>query len=260
MTYILALTIFFVGLVSSMSSLAQDKISIGVVAPLTGSASSRGVEFVVGARSAIDMVNGKGGVNGKMIELHVEDGQCDPGLHAMRSRDLVVQMKSRVVVELACGASSASASMELKRLGVPHLALMQSGSVTHSGLIGQGGVANADSTTLEALNKVLGKKSASLSESSLKGYIAVEVATQAIGMARSEAGTSIVTSLQDKSFSTAAGRLKFDAIPGRKAGEGSTFNVDLWTSQKDCPVCPKSGECPQSVQRLIAAKPTCNKK
>jgi len=57
---------------------AQDSYKIGFNAPLTGFAAADGNSARIGAELAVEQINAAGGVNGRMLELIVEDDQADP--------------------------------------------------------------------------------------------------------------------------------------------------------------------------------------
>ncbi len=61
-------------------------IKLGVAYPLTGSAASWGEAALDGALVAVDELNDNGGVNGRRLELVVEDTKCEPlqGVSAVR--------------------------------------------------------------------------------------------------------------------------------------------------------------------------------
>ncbi len=52
-------------------------VKIGFIGALTGTASSYGVPELNAAKLAIEEINAAGGINGRQIELIVEDGKCD---------------------------------------------------------------------------------------------------------------------------------------------------------------------------------------
>lgn len=60
-------------------------IKIGWLGPLTGDAASLGQDALVAAKLAVEEVNTTGGVNGRALELIVEDGKC-------QSKDAVAGM------------------------------------------------------------------------------------------------------------------------------------------------------------------------
>ncbi|MFR9780301.1 branched-chain amino acid ABC transporter substrate-binding protein [Micromonospora sp. MS34] len=52
-------------------------IVLGMLTPMSGSSSAIGPYMKNGAQLAVDEINGKGGVNGRKLELKVEDEACD---------------------------------------------------------------------------------------------------------------------------------------------------------------------------------------
>ena len=67
------------GLASGGGEQSSDKgpIVLGMLTPLSGSSSAIGPYMKNGAQLAVDEINGKGGVNGRNLELKVEDEACD---------------------------------------------------------------------------------------------------------------------------------------------------------------------------------------
>ncbi|MCB9798780.1 ABC transporter substrate-binding protein [Candidatus Nomurabacteria bacterium] len=62
---------------AEQSSMAeQGPIKIGFIAPISGDLASLGSDALVSAQIAVDEVNQAGGVDGRPIELVVEDGKC----------------------------------------------------------------------------------------------------------------------------------------------------------------------------------------
>ena len=86
----------------------NDTIKIGLVAPLTGDVSIWGNNVLVGAQLAIDEINAKGGINGKQVELIVEDGKCSAeggskAYNALLSYDLVGMLGPVCSAEASAG-------------------------------------------------------------------------------------------------------------------------------------------------------------
>ena len=78
---------------SSTSTGDSDSIDVGVCLTITGSGAPNGLIMLAGVQEYVDMVNEKGGVNGKQIKLHIQDAgnDSDACLNAMnlpRSRSL----------------------------------------------------------------------------------------------------------------------------------------------------------------------------
>jgi branched-chain amino acid transport system substrate-binding protein len=83
----------FVGLVVFLPQLcvAQDKkpIKFGVVADKTGGLAAYGYSHEKVLRAAAKLVNEKGGINGRPVELAVEDTESKPSVGALKFRKLV---------------------------------------------------------------------------------------------------------------------------------------------------------------------------
>lgn len=85
---------------------SKDPIRIGVVEPLTGTYAALGGNEVNGARMAAEEINGKGGVLGRPLQLHVEDTNANVGTGVQKARKLMEREK---VDFLMGGVSSAVA-------------------------------------------------------------------------------------------------------------------------------------------------------
>ena len=66
---------------------------IGSLQPLTGAAAAGGITALVGTQMAVDRINGSGGVNGRPIELIVEDYQSKPDAGRRKAEKLVLEDK-----------------------------------------------------------------------------------------------------------------------------------------------------------------------
>jgi branched-chain amino acid transport system substrate-binding protein len=56
----------------------EGPIKIGVLGPMTGDVANIGQNALRAAELAVEEVNEEGGINGRMLELIVEDGMCNP--------------------------------------------------------------------------------------------------------------------------------------------------------------------------------------
>ena len=76
---------FLVALIVSISLLSActpqggggDKVRVGVFMSTTGSTANFGISSVNGIKMATDEINSAGGINGKQIELLVQDDRSD---------------------------------------------------------------------------------------------------------------------------------------------------------------------------------------
>ncbi len=57
---------------------SSETIKLGGLAPLTGNYAEYGKGFQIGFQKAIDEINAKGGVKGRMLEIDIKDTQGDP--------------------------------------------------------------------------------------------------------------------------------------------------------------------------------------
>jgi branched-chain amino acid transport system substrate-binding protein len=87
-----------------------DKVRIGVFMSLTGSTANFGISSVNGIKLAADEVNAAGGINGKQVELLVQDDRSDASEAATIVTKFVTQdMVNAVIGEVASSRSIAAA-------------------------------------------------------------------------------------------------------------------------------------------------------
>lgn len=84
---------------------AQETIDVGVLLPLSGSLRVWGVNSERGMRLAADQVNAAGGIDGKPIELLVEDSQCDPETAVPILRKWIEEEAVPVVLGAICSSN-----------------------------------------------------------------------------------------------------------------------------------------------------------
>ncbi len=109
-------------------------IKIGVIEPLSGPVAASGNYVRMGAEIARDWVNARGGVNGRKIELQIEDNKSDPKEAASAAEKLIVRDKVPAIMG-AWGSSMTLAAMpKLEEYGVPMVVETSSAaSVTRRG-------------------------------------------------------------------------------------------------------------------------------
>src|SRR5207247_11245772 len=81
---------------------SQAPIKIGVIEPLSGPVAASGNYVRMGAEIARDWLNARGGVNGRKIDLVIEDNKSDPKETASAADKLIG--RDRVPATLAAGA------------------------------------------------------------------------------------------------------------------------------------------------------------
>lgn len=119
---------------TALSAHAQDTIKIGVSEPLTGAVAASGNYVTNGARIAADVINKKGGVLGKQIELVIEDNKSNPR-EAVNSAEKLI-LKDKVPVMMGAWSSTFTLAVmpKLMEYGVPMVVeTASSGKITTSG-------------------------------------------------------------------------------------------------------------------------------
>jgi branched-chain amino acid transport system substrate-binding protein len=116
------------------AAFADDAVKIGVTQPLTGAFAADGNYVAQGAKLAADAVNKAGGVDGKHIQLVVEDNKSNPTEAAATAERLIVEDKVPVMLG-AWGSSLTLAVMpKLQEYKVPMVVeTSSSGKITTSG-------------------------------------------------------------------------------------------------------------------------------
>src|SRR5215470_7637465 len=98
---------------------AQAPVKIGVIQPLSGPVAASGNYVRMGAEIARDWINARGGVNGRKVELVIEDNKSDPKEAASAAEKLIVRDKVPAIMG-AWGSSMTLAAMpKLEEYGVP---------------------------------------------------------------------------------------------------------------------------------------------
>lgn len=108
------------GLVAlAVPALAQETIKIGVTQPLTGSVAASGTYVTNGARIAAEIVNKKGGVLGRPIELVVEDNKSNPREAVNAVEKLILKDKVPVLMGAWSSTFTLAVMPKLMEYGVP---------------------------------------------------------------------------------------------------------------------------------------------
>ncbi len=93
--------------VPALSS-AGDTIKFGVAGPHTGDLAAYGLPTINAAKLVIDKINAKGGINGKKVELLVEDDVCKPEIATNTATKLVSDGVDVVLGHICSGATKAA--------------------------------------------------------------------------------------------------------------------------------------------------------
>lgn len=93
---------------TTTSAMMAEPINLGFIAPLTGDASSIGVNNRAAAELAVEEVNAAGGVNGRKINMVYEDGKCAP-TEATNAANKLMNVDKVIAIDGAvCSSETAS--------------------------------------------------------------------------------------------------------------------------------------------------------
>jgi branched-chain amino acid transport system substrate-binding protein len=90
------------------NGMAGDTIKFGVAGAQSGDLASYGLPTVNAAKLVIDAVNAKGGINGKKVELLIEDDVCKPEVATNTATKLVSEGVNVVLGHICSGATKAA--------------------------------------------------------------------------------------------------------------------------------------------------------
>ncbi len=91
-----------------VAGLAADTIKIGVAGPHSGDLASYGLPSVNAAKIVAEKINAAGGIDGKMIELLIEDTVCKPEVATNTATKLVSDGAQIVLGGICSGATKAA--------------------------------------------------------------------------------------------------------------------------------------------------------
>lgn len=127
-----ALGLFLALSLGGASVAGAETIKIGGIQPLTDWGAAEGNYIRNGAEIAVEKINSEGGINGKQLELIVEDGRNDPAESLNAAQKLI--NRDNVSVLFGCWLSSATLAIipTVERAGIP-LVVETSGAdeITH---------------------------------------------------------------------------------------------------------------------------------
>lgn len=98
-----------------------DKVRIGVFMSLTGTTANFGISSTNGIRMAADEVNAQGGINGKQIELLVQDDRSDAAEAATIVTKFVTQDKVHAILGEVASSRSIAAAPIAQNAKIPML-------------------------------------------------------------------------------------------------------------------------------------------
>ncbi|MBN8978483.1 MAG: ABC transporter substrate-binding protein [Xanthobacteraceae bacterium] len=108
---------------------ADDTIRIGFPTPLTGPYAAEAKDQVKSAELAIKLVNDKGGIGGRKVELLVRDGKLNGGEAATRTLELIEKDKVHAVVGALSSAVQLAVNEVTRARGVIYISISQSDTI-----------------------------------------------------------------------------------------------------------------------------------
>jgi branched-chain amino acid transport system substrate-binding protein len=123
MKRILIASIVIAGLLSACQpqSSGGDKVRIGVFMSTTGSTANFGISSVNGIKMAADEINAAGGVNGKQVELLIQDDRSDASEAATIVTKFVTQDQVHAVIGEVASSRSIAAAPIAQNAKIPML-------------------------------------------------------------------------------------------------------------------------------------------
>ncbi len=156
----------------------NDPVRLGVMLPLTGPAALAGSSILEGIRFAADEANAKGGVNGRKVQLFIEndEGSSTKGVTAVRKlveSDRVVAISGTYVSAVALAASKVAREFKVPMVS----AGSTSSNVTDANTSGDpwffrafpGSDEQAEQSARDIVKKLNAKKVALIQENSIYG-------------------------------------------------------------------------------------------
>ena len=105
----------------SGSAVAQDAYVIGITAALTGPPASTYAPAIEALRIYLDRVNAAGGVNGRKINLVIQDDSAEPSKAAANAKKLLTQDNAVLLINASLSSTYAPVVNEARSAGVPLL-------------------------------------------------------------------------------------------------------------------------------------------
>jgi branched-chain amino acid transport system substrate-binding protein len=100
---------------------AEDAYTIGLTGALTGPPASTYAPAVEALRVYLERVNAAGGINGKKVNLILQDDSAEPGKATANAKKLIAQDNVILLMNASLSSTYAPVVAEAKRAGVPVL-------------------------------------------------------------------------------------------------------------------------------------------
>jgi branched-chain amino acid transport system substrate-binding protein len=113
------MAILLVSSVCAGAASAQDAYVIGASGAMTGPAAANFAPVVEAMKAYLDDLNAKGGVNGKPVQVIIQDDSGEPSKAAANAKKLLSQDRVLMLVSSSPSSTYAPLVVETKRAGVP---------------------------------------------------------------------------------------------------------------------------------------------
>ncbi|MBT9287965.1 ABC transporter substrate-binding protein [Prosthecodimorpha staleyi] len=253
MTWLVRFATLYFTAMFTFATQAADDLKVGLIAPLSGPLSIIGTEVVQASKLKIAMLNAGGGIDGRKISLIEIDSSCTPG-KILRNEYLIADLD--FAVEYNCGVNIMASLDVFQRHNVPHLVYELSERFAPEIYSGVGIFAKPELVKLFKVERMLKENSQDITKHAILGYSSLEIFEQAMRISKSYKRQDVLNVIKFKEFQTSAGEIKFNT---HQNPVSSSFLMDIWQKEDDCPKCPKAGMCPQAIAAMIIEKKVCNK-
>lgn len=106
---------------AASTAMAQEALKIGAPQPMTGPDAPFGDKFKKAYTLAVDEINAKGGINGRKLEVVIEDHQAKNPLAATVAEKLITQQKVLVLTGGRASGQAIEVASIAQRLKTPYL-------------------------------------------------------------------------------------------------------------------------------------------
>ncbi|MCR4399142.1 MAG: ABC transporter substrate-binding protein [Firmicutes bacterium] len=119
----------------------KQPIRIGITAPITGRGADYGAYLVSSAKMAVEEINAKGGIDGRLIELFIEDDQSDPSVSVNATKKFIHETKVDMILSSAVSLCTLAQIPVCEQAGMPLFCTVASSPAitkeNHPWLVGQ---------------------------------------------------------------------------------------------------------------------------
>lgn len=132
--YLTAITILFsLGLLGSCTSPPESDVRFGVILSLTGPAAPYGQDNLRGVQLAQEVINERGGIIGKKVELDIQDSAGDPAQAVSLAQRFAANPNVRAILGPTRTGSTVAVAKLLPNLRIPMMSVGSTGDWQSAG-------------------------------------------------------------------------------------------------------------------------------